>query len=90
MRRVVVAAVLLLASTGGGCTQPRSERCKSVCGREAECVDTTKTTISFDEKECIAACAALENDASNNAAKVVKHADCVNKQQSCAAVLECQ
>jgi len=85
MRRVVVIAVIL-----AGCTQPRSERCKSVCGREAECADSTKTTISFDEKECIAACAALENDAANNAARVVKHTDCVNRQQSCAAVLECQ
>jgi hypothetical protein len=72
------------------CTQPRSERCKAVCAREAECVDSTKSTIPFDEKECVAACAALEIDATGNTAKVVKHADCVNRQQSCAAVLECQ
>jgi hypothetical protein len=85
MRRAVVIAILV-----AGCTQPRSQRCKSVCAREAECADSVKTAVSFDEKECIAACAALENDANDNAAKVVKHVDCVNRQQSCAAVLECQ
>ena len=88
MRRVVVIAMAIFLWSA--CTQPRSERCKSVCGREAECADSIKTAVSFDEKECIAACAALENDATDNAAKVVKHVDCVNRQQSCAAVLECQ
>jgi hypothetical protein len=31
----------------------------------------------------------LEQD-QDNLAKVQKHADCVNKQQACSAVLECQ
>jgi len=82
--------LLLVALVIAGCTQPRSQRCKAVCAREAECVDVTKSTIPFDEKECVAACAALENDATDNAAKVVKHVECVNRQQSCAGVLECQ
>ncbi|CAN5870934.1 hypothetical protein BH11MYX3_BH11MYX3_24110 [soil metagenome] len=64
--------------------------CKEVCKREAECVDATGSKMPFDEKECVAACAALENDAADNGAKVMRHIDCVHKQQSCAAVLECK
>jgi hypothetical protein len=83
--RLVLVGLLIAA-----CTQARSERCKSVCAREAECIDVTKSAIPFDEKECVAACAALENDTSDNGAKVIKHVECVNRQQSCAAVLDCQ
>lgn len=71
------------------CTQPRSPRCKQVCAREYECVISTKADVPFDEKECISACAVLEQD-QDNLAKVQKHADCVAKQQQCSAVLECQ
>jgi len=85
--RLVLTALVFF---GAACTQPRSQRCKSVCAREAECVDVTKSAVPFDEKECVAACAALENDTTDNAAKVVKHVDCVNRQQSCTAVLDCQ
>ena len=84
MRRLVLALALL------GCTEPRSTQCKDVCKREAECVDSTGSKMPFDEKECIAACAALEHDIENNAAKVQQHIACVNKQASCAAVLECK
>jgi len=77
--RVAVLAVLAWAWIAAvGCTEPRSAACKEVCKREAECVDTTGNKVPFDEKECIAACAALEHD------------DCVNKQQACPAVLECK
>jgi len=82
-----VRLLLLLALIG--CTQPRSARCKQVCAREYECITSTKSDIPFDEKECISACAVLEQD-QDNLAKVQKHADCVNKQQACSAVLECQ
>lgn len=85
MRRLVLVAALL-----AGCTEPRSERCKEVCKREAECVEETGSKMPFDEKECIAACAALENDATVNAAKVQRHIDCVHRQETCAAVLECK
>ncbi len=81
----ILLAVLLVA-----CTQPRSARCKQVCTRESECISTTSSQIPFDEKECIAACAALEHDVENNAAKVQQHIACVTKQTSCAAVLECK
>ena len=73
------------------CTQPRSARCKEVCKREADCIDSASKPIPFDEKECIAACAVLEADVADNGAKVQSHADCVNRQQSCTTVLtECQ
>jgi hypothetical protein len=74
----------------GGCTEPRSTACKEVCKREAECIDTLGSKSPFDEKECIAACAALEHDVENSAAKVQQHIACVNKQTSCPAVLECK
>ena len=82
-------AVLLGLLLAAACTEPRSAQCKEVCKREAECVEETNAKLAFDEKECVAACAALEHD-SDNAAKVKRHADCVHKQQSCAAVLECK
>lgn len=73
-----------------GCTEPRSTACKEVCKREAECIDVTGSKVPFDEKECIAACAALEHDVEHSAAKVQRHIDCVNKQPTCPAVLECK
>jgi hypothetical protein len=82
----VAAAVVL----GAGCTEPRSTACKEVCKREAECIDTLGSKSPFDEKECIAACAALEHDVENSAAKVQQHIACVNQQTSCPAVLECK
>jgi hypothetical protein len=87
MRCLALIALLI------GCTQPKSAECKEVCRREAECVDQVDTTapkIPFDEKECIAACDALQHDVADNGAKVKRHIDCVNKQPSCAAVLECK
>ncbi len=86
MRRLVFAALL----AGSACTEPRSDICNKVCKREAECVEETGSKMPFEVKECIAACAALEHDAANNAAKVQRHVDCVHKQTSCAAVLECK
>lgn len=88
MRALLLAMVT--ASVLGGCTEPRSTACKEVCKREAECVDQTGNKIPFDEKECIAACAALEHDVEHSAAKVQRHIECVTKQPSCAAVLECK
>jgi hypothetical protein len=88
MRALLLAMVT--ASVLGGCTEPRSTACKEVCKREAECVDQTGNKIPFDEKECIAACAALEHDVEHSAAKVQRHIECVTKQPTCAAVLECK
>ena len=81
---------LVLAFALTACTEPRSQACRDVCKREAECVEETGSKMPFDEKECVAACSALEQDASVNAAKVQRHIDCVHKQQTCTAVLECK
>lgn len=81
---------LLLAALLAACTEPRSPTCTEVCKREAECVEETSSKMPFDEKECVAACSALEQDVTINAAKVARHIDCVTKQPSCAAVLECK
>ena len=88
--RALLIGLVLAAPLLGGCTEPRSATCKEVCKREAECVEETSSKMPFDEKECIAACAALEHDATINAAKVQRHIQCVHGQQSCAAVLECK
>lgn len=89
MRRLLVAIAVTLCA-GGACTEPRSPACKEVCKREAECLDAAAAKVPFDEKECIAACAALEHDVEHSAAKVQRHIACVAKQQACAAVLECK
>ena len=81
-----IALVLALLA---GCTQPRSTRCKQVCSREYECITSTKSDIPFDEKECISACAVLEQD-QDNLAKVQKHAECFAKHTACNEVLDCQ
>jgi len=88
MRSAVLGA--LLAALLAACTEPRSAACREVCKREAECVEETGSKMPFDEKECVAACSALEQDTTINAAKVQRHIDCVKKQPSCAAVLECK
>ena len=84
--RVVALLVLLVAA----CTEPRSESCKKVCKREAECIEETGAKIPFEEKECVAACAALEQDVANSGAKVKRHIECVTNATSCAAALECK
>ena len=81
---------LLLAALLAACTEPRSPACTEVCKREAECIEETSSQMPFDEKECVAACSALEHDTTVNAAKVRRHIDCVAKQASCTAVLECK
>jgi cytochrome c556 len=86
----IVASAVASIVTSAGCTEPRSTACKEVCKREAECIDTLGSKSPFDEKECIAACAALEHDVENSAAKVQQHIACVNQQTSCPAVLECK
>ncbi|MBC7973856.1 MAG: hypothetical protein H7138_02640 [Myxococcales bacterium] len=88
MRALLLAIAVVVCAAG--CTEPRSTACKDVCKREAECIDSTGSKTPFDEKECIAACAALEHDVEHSAAKVARHIDCVSKQQACPAVLECK
>ncbi|MBX3154451.1 MAG: hypothetical protein KF773_00500 [Deltaproteobacteria bacterium] len=81
-----IGAILLISA----CTEPRSKQCRDVCRRELECIEETGAKVPFDEKECVAACAMLEHDAADSAAMVRRHIECVSKQQSCNAVLECK
>lgn len=86
-----LAMVAALLGAGSGCTEPRSPACKKICKREAECIDKTASKLPFDEKECVAACAALERDADRGAAEVKRHYDCVlDPQLECPAVLDCR
>ncbi len=88
MRFALVGAILLLATA---CTEPRSERCKTVCEREAECAEQspTKADFRFDEQECVSACAALERDTQGKQ-YVRRHAECVQKAgPSCEQVYAC-
>ena len=89
MRYALLA--LIVSTPLWACVQPRSARCKQVCARESECVtsSSSSSSVPFDEKECVAACAVLEAD-QDNLAKVQKHADCVLKHPACGDVLECQ
>jgi len=87
---LIAISVAASVAAWAGCTEPRSTACKEVCKREAECVDSTGSKFPFDEKECIAACAALEHDVENSAAKVQRHIACVNQQTSCPAILDCK
>ena len=89
MRFASLAVLTALLLGEPACTEPRSAQCRAICKREQECIEETGVKMPFDEKECVAACAALEHDP-DNAAKVRRHADCVHTQQSCAAVLECK
>jgi hypothetical protein len=83
MRFVFVLGML------AGCTQTRSDTCKSICSHEADCIAETKAEIPFDEKECIAACSVLEQDPQNSA-KVKQHGECIAKH-SCEDMLKkCQ
>lgn len=94
---LTVAFALALGSvaagvgTTAGCTQPRSERCTSVCAREAECREELghDTDDGFDEKECVAACASLETDKAT-APLVAAHTTCVKAATTCPAVLGCK
>jgi hypothetical protein len=86
---MLVSIALATAALGSACTQPRSQACTDICSRESECITSTKSEIPFDEKECVAACEVLRND-EQNLAKVEQHRECVMKNVSCPAVLECQ
>ncbi|HET9624075.1 MAG TPA: hypothetical protein VFP84_22035 [Kofleriaceae bacterium] len=94
MRLARITTALLWVALAA-CTEPRSIACKEVCKREAECIDSSGLDAAgnkqpFDEKECIAACAALEHDVEHSAAKVQRHVECVSRQATCPGVLECK
>lgn len=81
-------AAILLVWTLAGCTEPRSKRCQTVCAREAQCHEKLQTTESFDEGECLDACAALERD-ERSEPQVGQHAACVAAATECEQVVAC-
>jgi hypothetical protein len=86
MTSVLRAALLLLVLVG--CTEPRSQTCRAVCAREAQCREP-ENPDNFDEGECLDACAALERDQASVEA-VAKHAECVLAPgKTCDAILKC-
>jgi len=86
LRAVLVALPLLAAA----CTAPKSKVCRDTCAREASCIESaSQTESSFDEGECVAACAALERDPEARIL-VTRHAECVAAAgKSCEQILEC-
>jgi hypothetical protein len=82
---------IALALSEASCTQPKSERCRLVCAKEAECMEgrLRDPDNSFDEKNCVAACSALEANASS-VQFVAKHEACLAQAADCVAILACQ
>jgi hypothetical protein len=86
MRLGMILAILLSA-----CTSPKSKTCRSICARESECNGARPSeATSFDEGECVAACAALENDRNQFiAGQVSKRAECLRTTASCTDYQAC-
>lgn len=62
MRILVLVALVL----GASCSDERSARCRDVCQQGEQCAEEAEDedpTYKFDEGECTAACAFLEQDA---------------------------
>jgi hypothetical protein len=83
MRRLVLIAIVGWL-TGAACTQPRSPRCREVCTRQLECRELGAKDIdtSFDEKECVAQCSALETDPETRPL-VEARAACLRQPEAC-------
>lgn len=82
----LTAAALLM---GVACAPPRSERCAAICAREALCVEELDDkSHNFDERECVAACTALERDVDQKK-RVEAHQACVNAAATCPDVIDC-
>lgn len=88
MRSLLIALVLLCS--GAGCSDERSARCREVCQRGERCAeDVDDPSYKFDEGECTAACAFLEQD-EKGAAIVDAYVKCVKAAgDDCAAIREC-
>ncbi len=89
MRPALVSVLAALALAA--CTSPKSKTCRAICAREAECNGAKPSEASsFDEGECIAACAALEFDKKPFiAGQVTKRAECLRLTTSCGDYQSC-
>lgn len=89
--RRAVAALVALTALALACTSPKSKTCRAICARESECNgDRGAESSGFDESECVAACAALENDKNPFiSGQVSKRADCLRTTSSCGDYQSC-
>lgn len=86
MRILFLVALVLCAA----CSDERSARCREVCQRGERCAEETEDpSYKFDEGECTAACAFLEQD--EKGAKIVdEYIRCVEAAgDDCAAIRRC-
>lgn len=95
-RRIGELAVALLCSwffvlALGACATSKSSRCKQLCQRQIECIETlARKDIRIDENECTTVCGDLER-ASEGKERVDQLAACLETAgDDCQAVLECQ
>lgn len=93
LRALLLALSLLAAACS---SEGASDDCKTVCRKEASCVDQMsddgveeEDQNRFDQSECIAACEALNRDQVGKEL-VEKHVECAKKAKDCAAILQCK
>lgn len=85
MRALLIALVLI-----AGCSDERSDRCREVCKKGERCAEQLDDeSYKFDEGECTAACAFLEQD--EKGAEIVKrYVQCVSEaDDDCARIRDC-
>ena len=82
MRWSLLAALVVLS-----CTSRVPQRCDNVCAREDECAEELRQ--EFDRAECVETCLAVEREERGRAI-IERHAACVLKAASCAAVMACE
>lgn len=88
MRFIVVISILSIFN----CGETESERCRSICQKEADCAESRENpdeSYPYDVDECTAACASLERDTTTKH-MVDSHAECASKAgESCEALKRC-
>ena len=85
-----LALLLVALIFGTACSDERSARCREVCKRGERCAERIDDpSYKFDEDECTAACAFLEQDA-KGAEIVEAYVTCVEKAGAdCAEIRRC-
>lgn len=89
MRFVALIGLFVFGSLG--CAEPQSPRCKTVCEREAECIEQIADEDqrpSFEKRECITDCTNLIRDKEGKDL-VEGHLACAQAAPDCKAVLAC-
>lgn len=87
MKPLSVAIALLLTA----CSSGASERCSTMCKREAECAEKLAEgeNFKYDADECVTACVALERDPATK--KLVdRHQECAKAAETCEELMGCR